>query len=126
MRRTSRIVASTTPVSWLERIAFDSLQNKAPTSTLCLAPTSDKVEIAPNQVQEYQDENTAPYVMTADDLDPANTRLFIKSLSLELHDYALLYRIFRAHGKIRMLAINTKRHNAIVEFETKVRKVYAM
>jgi len=66
-------------------------------------------------------ENIAPFVLTADDLDETNTRLFVKSLSPELHDYGFLYRVFRVFGRIRMLALNTKRHNAIVEFESKVR-----
>jgi hypothetical protein len=64
-------------------------------------------------------ENLAPAALTAEDLDPHNTRLFVKSLSPELHDYAFLYRLFRCFGKLRMLALNTKRHNAIVEYESK-------
>lgn len=62
-----------------------------------------------------------PHEPSPDDLDETNTRIFIKSLPPEFHDYSYLYRLFRAFGKIRMLAINTKRHNAIVEFESKVR-----
>lgn len=111
-----------TPLTWAKRLFFEPPQM----TPLRLDSHLNISASAPQKPKEAgldctNQENLAPSALTADDLDETNTRLFVKSLSPELHDYGFLYRVFRAFGRIRMLALNTKRHNAIVEFETKVR-----
>jgi hypothetical protein len=108
--------------SWLRVAALSVLssqnQNIANGASAQLQQTKDATQKRATEINTAGIENPP---LTADDLDETNTRLFVKSLSPELHDYAFLYRMFRAFGKIRMLALNTKRHNALVEYETKVR-----
>lgn len=70
------------------------------------------------------DENTDPQraiPVDEGDSDPTNTRLFIKSLSPNLLNYEEVYRIFRPFGPVKMIALQTKRHNVLVEFANHVR-----
>jgi hypothetical protein len=117
-----------TSITWARKLFFESSQNVLAAVTPISAHLSAKApKVAlPTEagwMVNNNEENLLPLVLTADDLDPTNTRLFVKSLSPELHDYSFLYRLFRSFGKIRMLALNTKRHNALVEYERKVRSL---
>ena len=113
-------LSSTVGLTWAQRLNAENRLNNSVVSTVTSVSMADNMQKT-IEVSEFA-ENLMPIVLTADDLDPTNTRLFVKSLSPELHDYSFLYRLFRYFGRIRMLALNTKRHNAIVEYETKVRK----
>lgn len=109
---------SSVGLTWAQRLNAENRLNNTLASTVTSVSMVDNVQKTIGAA-EFP-ENLVPIVLTADDLDPTNTRLFVKSLSPELHDYSFLYRLFRYFGRIRMLALNTKRHNAIVEYETKV------
>lgn len=97
-------------------------RSELPNDALAISrPTSRSSDAITEEIVKPQHEPVAD----PGDADPTNTRIFIKSLSPNLLTYEEVYKTFRYFGKIKMIALQTKRHNVLVEFETHVRNVFA-
>ena len=64
---------------------------------------------------------SATMTITLEELDPGNTRLFVKMSTTDGPTFEDVLMLFRPFGKIRSLSFNTKRGNGIVDFVKKVR-----
>jgi len=60
-------------------------------------------------------------LQSREDLDPNNTRIFLKLSSSTDLTLSTLFSCFRTFGKVRSISLNSKRSNAIIDFASKVR-----